>query len=111
MEGKPLIKISVSDNAWQARLASRFLKSDNAAIVFGRNIYLWGSSKQAFLGNQRWLLHELQHVLQYQRDGFTGFIFKYFINHIRYGYRNNPYEVEARAAEQNEELLKQFDLP
>ena len=111
MEDKRSIKVSISDNAWQARLASRFLKSDNAAIVFGSNIYLWGSSKQAFLDNRRWLLHELQHVLQYQREGFTGFIFKYFINHIRYGYYNNPYEVEARDAEQNEELLKQFVLP
>lgn len=103
--------MSISDNAWQAKIASRFLKSDNAAIVFGRTIYLCGTSKQAFLNNQKWLLHELQHVLQYRRDGFVGFIYKYIRNHIKYGYYNNPYEVEARAAEQNEELLKQFDLP
>jgi hypothetical protein len=96
VEDKRSIKISISDNAWQAKIASRFLKSDKAAIVF--------------LDNQRWLLHELQHVLQYQRDGFAGFIYKYLLNHIKHGYYNNPYEVEARAAEQNEELLKQFDL-
>ncbi|MFN4247106.1 MAG: DUF4157 domain-containing protein [Flavipsychrobacter sp.] len=110
MEDKRPIKISISDNAWQARLASLFLKSDNAAIVFGVNIYLWGASRRTFLDNQRWLLHELQHVLQYKRDGFAGFIYKYLLNHIKHGYYNNPYEVEARAAEQNEELLKQFDL-
>lgn len=111
MEHKPRIKIIISDNAWQAKIASHFLKSDNAAIVFGNNIYLWGASKHDFLKNKRWLLHELQHVLQYKRDGFSGFIRRYLLNHIKYGYHDNPYEVEARAAEQNEDLLKQFELP
>lgn len=92
-------------------MAAIFLKSTQAAIVFANSIYVWGVSKDEFLTNRRWLLHELQHVLQYKRDGFAGFISRYILNHIKHGYYNNPYEVEARAAEENEELLKQFQLP
>jgi len=103
-------RVTVIEKSFVARLASGFLKSPNAAIVFGSNIYVWGVSKEAFLVNRRWLLHELQHVAQYHRDGYTGFIGRYILNHIKYGYHNNPYEVEARAAEQNENLLKQFQL-
>lgn len=104
-------KVTIIDKSIIARVAASFMRSSNAAIVFGSRIYVWGASKQEFLANRRWLLHELQHVAQYRRDGFAGFIGRYILNHIKYGYHDNPYEVEARAAEQNEDLLKQFQLP
>ncbi len=40
------------------------------------------------------LLHEARHVAQYQEDRL--FPFKYLWRSIRYGYENNPYEVDAR---------------
>ena len=42
--------------------------------------------------------HENTHIQQVKRDGRLKFIFKYLWYLIRYGYKNNPYEVEAREA-------------
>lgn len=43
------------------------------------------------------LRHELQHILQWRRDRF--FLLRYCYYHLRYGYRNNPYEREAVESE------------
>ena len=47
--------------------------------------------------------HEMEHMYQVCRDGWLKFYVKYLWYSMRYGYLNNPYEVEARAAE-NEPL-------
>lgn len=39
--------------------------------------------------------HELEHVYQIRRDGWIVFYVKYIYFILRYGYENNPYEVEA----------------
>jgi hypothetical protein len=45
-----------------------------------------------------WLFrHELEHVYQQIRDGRALFYLKYFYYSLRYGYKKNPYEVEAYA--------------
>lgn len=55
--------------------------------------------------------HELEHAYQIMRDGPILFYLKYFYFSLRYGYDNNPYEVEARYRQHNvltpteEELL------
>jgi hypothetical protein len=41
------------------------------------------------------LLHELRHVHQFQGD--RTFPLRYLWGTIRHGYRNNPYEADARA--------------
>jgi hypothetical protein len=43
--------------------------------------------------------HELAHWTQYQRMGFVKFYVIYLWNNARYGYRNNPMEIEAHRAE------------
>ena len=43
--------------------------------------------------------HERKHLEQMQRDGKLMYLIKYTYYLLRYGYRQNPYEVEARAAE------------
>lgn len=43
--------------------------------------------------------HEWEHVEQVQRDGWFKFYLLYIWYSIRYGYKNNPYEVAARAAQ------------
>ena len=43
--------------------------------------------------------HEECHWKQYQRMGFWGFYLKYLWYSARYGYRNNPLEIEAREYE------------
>lgn len=52
-----------------------------------------------------WLLrHERTHIMQMERDGWGRFHLTYFWYLLRYGYWNNPYEIEARAAEQPRNL-------
>jgi len=43
--------------------------------------------------------HERKHLEQMQRDGKLVYSIKYSYWLLRYGYWNNPYEIEARAAE------------
>lgn len=40
--------------------------------------------------------HELTHITQVKKDGRIKFCLKYLYYNLRYGYLNNPYEVEAR---------------
>lgn len=40
--------------------------------------------------------HEIAHVLQMKRDGWLRFQVQYVYWAFKYGYRQNPYEVEAR---------------
>ena len=42
--------------------------------------------------------HESVHWGQYKRMGLVMFYIKYFYYSIRYGYTNNPMEIEARDA-------------
>jgi hypothetical protein len=46
----------------------------------------------------RLLRHELAHVRQWRHRPVT-FPLLYALEHMRHGYRNNPFEVEAREAE------------
>jgi len=39
--------------------------------------------------------HELIHIEQVNRGWIIGFYLKYLYYQIRYGYKNNPYEIEA----------------
>ena len=40
--------------------------------------------------------HERQHVEQMRRDGRFLFTVKYLYFQLKYGYKKNPYEIEAR---------------
>ena len=76
------------------------MKSGKMAIVIGRTIYLYNVSREEFLGNQRWVKHEIEHVRQYRRYGVILFIIRYLVESARNGYSNNKYERKARAAEE-----------
>lgn len=80
------------------------------AIVFGRTIYLYGASKQDLLANAHWLCHELMHVMQYKREGFIRFLIKYLWLSLRYGYKNNPLELEAEQGANDKEILKRVEI-
>jgi hypothetical protein len=41
------------------------------------------------------VLHELVHVAQFRRNPVV-FPIRYLVDHLRYGYHNNPAEIEAR---------------
>lgn len=90
----------IKENSWVAKIAAFKLGSSQVAIVLGNTIHLHNTTRKAFLDNPKWLKHELCHIAQFQRYGFTGFICRYLWESIRMGYYNNKYEVEAREAEQ-----------
>jgi hypothetical protein len=91
----------IKENSLLARIAAWKLNSKKVAIVFGSTIHLCRTTREEFLNDRRWLLHELKHIEQFQRYGFTRFIFLYLLEWIKKGYRNNKYEVEARQAEES----------
>ena len=89
----------IKENSWIARIASHVLKSKRMAIVIGNAIHLDNVTGNEFLGDEKWLRHELCHIEQYKRYGFAGFVLRYMIETIRNGYYNNRFEKEARAHE------------
>lgn len=105
MKEKKQITIRIKEQAFIARLAAFKLGTKRVAIVFGQTIYLYGASRKDFQNNAYWLRHEVMHVLQYQREGWIRFLFKYVWLSIRFGYRNNPLEKEAQSAENDKEIL------
>ena len=46
----------------------------------------------------RVMTHEARHIFQIKRDGYIKFTIKYLYYLARYGYRQNPYEIDARKA-------------
>jgi hypothetical protein len=54
--------------------------------------------------------HELEHVYQIRREGFIRFHLFYIWYLIRHGYKNNPYEIEARATESKRLTAKERQL-
>ena len=89
----------IKENSWIAKLAAKKLRKDNMAIVIGKTIHLYGSTKENFLSNEAWVKHELCHVKQYREHGFIPFIAKYLWESVRKGYFDNKFEAEARKAE------------
>jgi hypothetical protein len=62
---------------------------------FWKDIYL----VPEHITNERLIRHESKHLEQIERDGRIKFSIKYAYWTMRHGYWNNPYEIEARAAE------------
>jgi hypothetical protein len=93
------MEVRIKERSWLAFLASRKLKANKVAIVWGRTIHLHNTTREEFLSNPRWVKHERAHIDQYRRYGTLRFLFLYLWYSIRFGYYNNPLEVEARAKE------------
>jgi len=100
------IRVRVKEQSFVARLAAGKVGAKSVAIGFGETIFLYGASKQELLNNKQWLCHEIMHVLQYKREGFIRFLIKYVWLSLRFGYQNNPLELEAQQAANDKEILK-----
>lgn len=92
-----------------ARIAAWKLDYQKVALVVGHTIHLHNTTKAEFQAHTSWLCHELKHIEQYERLGVPGFLVRYLWASMKYGYWNNPFEVEARAAEKDFSLLDQFE--
>ena len=49
--------------------------------------------------NKRLVKHEKKHLEQYKRYWIIGFLPIYIYYHVKYGFLDNPLEIEARASE------------
>jgi Domain of unknown function (DUF4157) len=92
-------KYYIKENSFFARIAAKKLGAQSVAMVLGKTIHLYGSSKEHFLEDERWVKHELCHIKQYAENGTILFLIKYLWESLKKGYYNNKYEVEAREAE------------
>ena len=54
------------------------------------------------INDERLIRHEMTHINQMQQDGKFIFTCKYMFWSIKYGYWNNPYEIEARKRENHD---------
>lgn len=99
----------IKEQSFVAYIAAKRLKSGKMAIVINRTIHLHKVGKDDFLNNQKWLLHELKHIEQYRRYGAVRFIVLYLYETLKHGYANNRFEVEARNAETEVQLLDKFE--
>lgn len=89
----------VRERSWLAWIAARKLRARRVAMVLGGTVHLWGASREAFLSDARWVAHERAHLAQFRRHGAVRFVLMYLWESARRGYRDNRFEVEARAAE------------
>lgn len=64
------------------------------AITLGHTV-LFKYPEEHYVGRNT-IAHELVHVAQIEREGLLKFYAKYLWYNIRYGYKDNPYEIEAR---------------
>jgi hypothetical protein len=96
--------LHIKENSFIARIAAKKLRSSQVAIVIGRTIHLHNTSKEEFHSNVRWVRHEMVHLDQFRRYGKWRFVILYLLESVKKGYRNNRFEVEARAAELNESI-------
>lgn len=89
----------IQEQAWLAWLAARCLGTRRVAVAWRSSILLWGVNRPDFLANAAWVRHEVCHLKQYRRYGTAGFLLRYGLGWLRYGYQQHPMELEARAAE------------
>lgn len=103
-------KVRIKENSWLAKQAAKKLSYNHIAMVIGHTIYLYNTTTESFFARPAWVCHELKHVQQYERLGVLLFLIKYGIEYLFRGYRNNAFEIEARAAEQNLKLTQNYNL-
>lgn len=83
-------------NSKLAKLVGRLNGQQAWAITLGQTTYYSVSKK---LVTPEWCRHEDRHKAQYREEGTFKFIVKYLWYLVRYGYYNNPYEIDARRHE------------
>lgn len=104
------MKIKIKVQSPYARIAARLIKTKTVAAVFGQTIHLWNVTREDFLRSTPWVVHEVAHVHQFNRYGWLRFSMLYVWESVRKGYRQNRFEVEARAAEHATPDLKGIEF-
>lgn len=76
-----------------------FLRTFSYAAIINPFTMVCHVHESYYPPNNRLIRHENTHFEQIKRDGTVKFCFKYLWYLLRYGYENNPYELEAKKAE------------
>ncbi|MDB5190510.1 MAG: hypothetical protein JWQ96_73 [Segetibacter sp.] len=100
-----MIQVKIKENSWLAKMAARRLKARQIAMVVGKTIHLYNSTKADFLKNPRWVRHEIAHIKQYNQLGVFKFLMYYLLESFNKGYQHNKFEVEARQKEKDVSIL------
>ncbi|MEJ7766295.1 MAG: DUF4157 domain-containing protein [Chitinophagaceae bacterium] len=100
----------IKERSFIARIAAWKLGASGAAIVIGKTIHLHNASKEEFMSNPRWFRHEVAHLIQFKEHGHLGFIFKYLFESVTKGYKNNKFEIAARAAESQISMSRAVEI-
>lgn len=97
---KTIKVVSMADASWVIRVwlwmytkANGFSKL-NGWASFWHTVYI-ATDK---LHDLKVIAHECQHIKQIDDLGILKFTYKYLKETVKNGYRNNKYEIEARAA-------------
>jgi hypothetical protein len=85
-------------NSRIAKIFGFFNRSKRFAVTFGQTAY-YSVSKEEVDKSPKWRKHEDRHKEQWKEEGRIKFLFKYIWYSITKGYQNNPYEIDARNAE------------
>lgn len=88
----------IIENSPLARLARLKLGTRSVAMVLGNKIHLSGATREEFLNDPYWVAHEMEHIRQFEEHGKLGFLRRYLVGWMRYGYYNIPFEIAAREA-------------
>lgn len=84
-------------NHWLGRLFSLiFYNGKPYAVTLGQTTYYSGPSTDV---SPQWRRHEDEHKKQWARHGKVRFLIKYLWYLVTKSYIMNPYEIEAREAE------------
>ena len=79
---------------YRSRLAKLFLPKRYVAITLGSRVFTPLTNL-----SDATLRHEQVHMEQWRRHGLLRFPALYLWYHLRHGYEQNPFEVEARLVE------------
>ncbi len=103
-----MTRVKIKENSWLAKIAAKKLRCSQVAMVLGKTIHLYNSSKEEFLSNKRWVRHEIAHVKQFAEFGFCRFIVLYLLETFNKGYQYNSFEEEARKKERDGSILSEI---
>ena len=100
-----MLQVTIKENSWLAKIAAKQLNSEKVAMVLGKTIHLYNSSREEFLTNKEWVRHEIAHVNQYLELGYFKFLLLYLFESFNKGYEFNHFEMEARKKEKDKSIL------
>ncbi len=84
---------------WIAKMIVKVADAFNEFNIHAVAIWPWIFVLPEYAGDEKLIRHERKHLDQWKRYLIIAFLPVYLYYHFKYGYWDNPLEVEARDAE------------